>query len=90
MFEGIDFTGIFFNSITSTFVVILKACEPYIISAIASMIFIYFLKSVVGRIIEFWDFESSPSDIRKAKRKAFNLIDFISALGDIFNNEKKK
>lgn len=89
MLENIDVTGIFFNSLIQTFNVILKACEPHIISALAGAIFILFLKSAVGKVVEFFHFESSPSDVRKAKRKAFKLIDFTSALCDLFNSDKR-
>ena len=85
MLESNEIANIVFNSYIKAFEIL----KPYLVAAILGMIGLTLIKLLIGKLIEFFMFESSAAEIRKTKKSAFNLIDLISSLSDIFSKKNK-
>lgn len=86
MFDSVEITNMVINAYVQAF----KVIEPYLITALLGMLGISIIKMLIGKLIDFFMFESSAAEIRKTKRSAFNLIDLISSLSDMLPKKKDK
>lgn len=84
--DSVEIANIMINAYAQAF----KVIEPYLIATLLGMLGVAIIKMLIGKLIDFFMFESSAAEIRRTKRSAFNLIDLISSISDILPKKKDK
>ncbi len=82
--DSIDWTKCIFDGMAAVY----EPLIPYIVGAIASVIALGMLKWFLHKVYDFFCFEMSAREQRKAHKRIDDTVDFFSAAADFISNLK--
>lgn len=85
MFSSIDITEVLWDSMLNAFLAIL----PVLLPIIGGIICINLVKALAYKLIDFTFIDYPAKEVRRKKRSASKIIDFISAVNDMTSHKKK-